>query len=65
MKTFKKTLSVQIEVSQNVEFSSGAALHLWIAPCLNCNTNNREVGITVDGATYGPEVRDAQAGEPA
>lgn len=58
-----KTVTVQIEVTQQSAFSSDQALHAWIALCLNCNTNNRQVVVTVNElgkeTRYGPEVRDA------
>lgn len=47
MPNFKKTISVEIQVTQAREFSSDHELHLWIASCLNCNVNNRKVSISV------------------
>ena len=60
MMKFKRTVSVEIEVSQDTEFSSDLALHQWIAHCLNCNTNNRKVTVTVGGDVFGPEIRQIE-----
>ena len=61
MKTHTKTISVQIEVNQDGTFKSDEELLQWIALCLNRNTNYREVTVTVEGASYGPEVKAATA----